>query len=153
MNKDHQIIHGKFETLMDLALKLEKMPKTFGTGQNLSNSEIHLVEIIGDNPELGVTDIAALIGVTKGAISQNLKRLEKKGLSTKTQDPANLSRAIVSLTAKGKTAYWAHKHWHETMDGGFSRYLNSLEDKDMAVILDFLTRMEDFLTRRLNFPE
>jgi len=153
MNKDHQIIHGKFETLMDLALKLEKMPKTFGTGQNLSNSEIHLVEIIGDNPELGVTDIAALIGVTKGAISQNLKRLEKKGLSTKTQDPANLSRAIVSLTAKGKTAYWAHKHWHETMDGGFSRYLNSLEDKDMAVILDFLTRMEDFLARRLNFPE
>ena len=153
MKQNFQIIHGKFERLMDLALKLDKMPKSFGTGQNLSHSEIHLIEIIGDNPKLSVTDIAALIGVTKGAVSQNLKRLEKKGLSTKTQDPDNLSRALVSLTAKGKTAYWAHKDWHETMDGGFSRYLTRMDEKEMEIILDFLNRLENFLVRRLDRPE
>jgi DNA-binding MarR family transcriptional regulator len=153
MKNQHQIIHGKFQSLMALAQKLEKMPKTFGTGQKLSHSKIHLIEIIGDNPDLGVTDIAALIGVTKGAVSQSLKRLEKKGLSQKFQDPKNLSRAIVCLTAKGKAAYWAHKHWHETMDGGFARYLAALDETDMQVILDFLSRVEDFLIRRLDHPE
>jgi len=153
MNKEYQIIHGKFESLMELAQKLDKMPKAFGTGQDLTHSEIHLIEIVGDNPGLSVTDIATLIGVTKGAISQNLKRLEAKGLSSKSQDPKNLSRTIVALSAKGKTAYWAHKHWHETMDGGFSRYLAGIEKRDMQVILDFLTRVENFLIRRLDYPE
>lgn len=148
-----QKLHGKFQTIMALALKLDKTPKAFGTGQALSHAEIHLVEIVGDNPELSVTQIADLIGVTKGAVSQNLKRLEKKGLSTKTQDPENLSRALVTLTAKGQAAYWAHKHWHESMDGGFSRYLEGLTEEETAVIVGFLCRVEDFLSRRLAHPE
>lgn len=79
MNNGYQKIHGKFQSLMALALKLDQMPKQFGTGRDLSHTEIHLIEIIGDNKDLGVTDIARLIGVTKGAVSQTLKRLEKKG--------------------------------------------------------------------------
>ncbi len=138
---------------MTLAQKLDKLPKKFGTDQNLSHSEIHLIEIIGESHDLSVTDIAALIGVTKGAISQNLKRLETKGLTTKQPDPGNLSRALVTLTPKGKMAYWAHKHWHETMDGGFSQYLKTLDRAETHVIVDFLTRVEDFLNRRIASPE
>ncbi len=138
---------------MALALKLDKTPRKFGTDHNLSHTEIHLVEIIGDSRDLSVTDIARLIGITKGAVSQTLKRLEKKGITDKQTDPANLSRVIVSLTAKGKIAYWAHKHWHETMDGGFSHYLETLDQEDARVIVDFLNRLEDFLARRVTSPE
>lgn len=153
MTDDPHKIHGKFQSIMALAMKLDKAPKRFGTDKNLSHAEIHLIEIIGDHPDLSVTEIASLIGVTKGAVSQGLKRLEIKGLSDKVQDPANLSRAMVTLTAKGKMAYWAHKHWHETMDGGFSNYLNTMDKKDLRVILGFLDRVEDFLARRLASPE
>ena len=153
MNDERHKIHGKFESIMGLTLKLEKTPKRYGTDHNLSHSEIHLIEIIGDSPAQGVTDLSRLIGVTKGAISQSLKRLEKKGLTDKTPDPENLSRSLVTLTAKGQVAYWAHKHWHETMDGGFSRYLETINERDITVILDFLTRVEDFLVRRIESPE
>jgi len=146
-------IIGKLQSLMDLALKLDRAPKKFGTDRNLSHSEIHLVEIIGDNHNLSVTGIARLVGITKGAVSQALKRLEKKGIVQKQAAPENLSRAIVSLTAKGMMAYWAHKHWHETMDGGFGRYLGILDKKEAGIIVDFINRMEDFLTRRLESPE
>ena len=148
MNCHKQKIHGKFQSILALALKLDKTPRQFGTDHVLSHSEIHMVEIIGDNEDLSVTDIGNLIGITKGGVSQGLKRLEKKGLSTKKPDPKNLSRSIVYLTAKGKMAYWAHKHWHETMDGGFSHYLRDLDPKKTEVIIDFLTRVEDFLVRR-----
>ncbi len=153
MTSEIHKIHGKFQSLLGLALKLEKMPHKFGTEQNLSHSEIHLIEIIGDNEGLSVTDISRLIGVTKGAVSQNLKRLEKKGLTDKTPDPDNLSRTLVSLTSKGKTAYWAHRHWHDTMDGGFRQYLQTLDSGDVRIIVDFLSRMEDFLIRRIELPE
>ncbi|MCG8637672.1 MAG: MarR family transcriptional regulator [Desulfobacterales bacterium] len=153
MISDKQKIHGKFQSVMELALKLSKTPRRFGTDKDLSHSEIHLIEIVGDNRDLSVTDIAGLIGITKGAVSQSLKRLEKKGLTGKKQDPENLSRALVFLTAKGKMAYWAHKHWHETMDGGFRQYMDELPPEETRVILEFLTRTEDFLARRIESEE
>ncbi len=138
---------------MDLAKELEMTPRTFGTDSSLSHAEIHMIEIIGDNENSSVTDIAALLGITKGAVSQALKRLEAKEITLKKTDPENLSRSIVELTAKGNTAYWAHKHWHEKLDGGFSKYFNELEDDKADVIIDFLGRVQDFLYRRVHSSE
>ncbi len=149
MTTDIMKIHGKFQTLMDLAHRLDQAPKQFGTDQSMSHTEIHLIEMIGNNEGSSVTDISTLMGVTKGAVSQTLKRLEKKGFTIKKTDPDNLSRNLVELTAKGKTAYWAHRDWHETMDGGFREYLQNLDPEQAAVILDFLCRIENFLTRRV----
>ena len=153
MNKEKMKIHGKFQSLMHLARKLDQAPKKFGTDDLLSHSEIHLIEIIGDHEDLSVTDIARSLSITKGAVSQNLKRLEKKGLSKKETDPKNASRAIVKLTSKGMTAFWAHKHWHERMDGGFADYISDLNPDEFKIILGFLNRVEDFLKRRVRSPE
>ena len=153
MKKEKLIIHGKFQSIMNLTQQLEKVPKKFGTGEFLSRSEIHLIEIIGDNEGLSVTDIGMYLGITKGAVSQSLKRLEAKGFSLKKTDPENLSRSIVMLTAKGFTAFWAHKHWHETMDGGFLQYMEELGTSEINIIINFLERVEDFLTRRVQSRE
>ena len=142
-------IHGQFQSIMRLTRQLDNTPKRFGTDEFLSHSEIHLIEIIGDNANLSVTDISRILGITKGGVSQNLKRLEKKGFSTKITDPENLSRTIVKLTSKGLTAYYAHKHWHETMDGGFAEYMAQMTDKETHIIVDFLNKVEDFLKRRV----
>jgi DNA-binding MarR family transcriptional regulator len=151
-DKRHKI-YGKFQSIMALAQRLEKSPRKFGTDKNLSHAEIHLIEIIGDNEGVSVTDISRLLGITKGAVSQSLKRLEAKGISTKEKDPDNLSRVIVKLTAKGMTAFWSHKDWHEKMDGGFSRYMDNLPEKEINIILGFLSKTEDFLKQRLESKE
>ncbi|THB76883.1 MAG: MarR family transcriptional regulator [Desulfobacteraceae bacterium] len=153
VTKEVLTIHGKFQSLMELAIKLDKSPKAFGTSELMSHSEIHLIEIIGDMEGSSVTDISRHLGVTKGAVSQGLKRLEQKGMTQKQPDPENLSRACVTLTAKGRTAYWAHKHWHETMDGGFSRYLQDIEKEKLDIIIEFLGKVEDFLKLRIHSNE
>ena len=77
-------LHDRFQRVMKLAVRLEQTPRPFGTDELLTATEIHLVEIIGENGEsLSVTDLAGLLGVTKGAVSQTLKKLENKGLTTK----------------------------------------------------------------------
>ena len=149
MKNEKLIIHRKFQSILSLAQKMEKTRKSFGTGEMMSHSEIHLIEIIGDTQDLSVTDLSRHMGITKGAISQSLKRLENKGFTTKKTDPENLSRSIVLLSSKGQTAYWAHKHWHETMDGGFLKYLDELDDEAFEVIVDFLVRVESFFKLQL----
>jgi DNA-binding MarR family transcriptional regulator len=149
MDKEKLLIHGRFERIMALSLKLEQTPKKFGTDEYLSHREIHLIELIGNDETLSVTDIAELTGVTKGAISQNLKKLENKGLSLKITDPANLSRSIVQLSAKGKVAFETHHQWHKTMDGGFAEYFKQLSKSETAIIVDFMGKFENFLERAI----
>lgn len=144
------LIHEKFATLVKMASELERQPRSYGTDELLSSSEIHLIEMIGENQErLSVTDLARQMNVTKGAISQTLKRLELKGLTTKLGDPANGTRSIVRLTSKGKVAFYAHRHWHETMDGGYKEYFMNLDSSRLDFLLDFIERVEDFLGRVL----
>jgi DNA-binding MarR family transcriptional regulator len=143
-------IHEKFMNLVELSVKLEKTPRRFGTEEPLSSREIHIIEVSGDsNESLSVTDLARLLGITKGAVSQNLKKMEKKGLTTKIEDPQNSSRSIVKLTSKGKTAYYAHKDWHETMDGGFKAYFMELSEEKIDFLLDFIAKAEDFAKRAM----
>ena len=142
-----KVLHEKFNRIVKLSEKLEKEPRTYGTDQLLTSSEIHLIEVVADNEDFSVTDLAKLMGITKGAVSQTLKKLEKKGLTFKEEDPRNISRSNVRLTSKGKAAYYSHKHWHETMDGGFQSYYTDLEEEKITFLLDFMTRVEAFLNR------
>jgi len=149
-DRNTQIITERFYQLVKLANDMEKAPRRFGTDEPLKSNEIHLIELIGDNNEtLSVTDISRLLGITKGAVSQNLKRLDDKDLILKEEDPENLSRLIVRLTSKGKTAYYAHKHWHETMDGGFKEYFRSLDQDRIDFLIEFLNRVRDFMRRAM----
>ncbi|MBL0715988.1 MAG: MarR family transcriptional regulator [Desulfosarcina sp.] len=148
-NRIHTI-HERFKSIVELAVRLEQAPRRFGTDERLTSTEIHLIEIIGDNQEsASVTDLSRILGVTKGAVSQNLKRLEKKGLTLKIEDPENSSRSIVKLTSKGKTAYFAHKHWHETMDGGFKDYFLNISPERIDFLIEFMEKLETFLKKTL----
>jgi DNA-binding MarR family transcriptional regulator len=149
MNIDHsaQII----EQLRRIARKkseLEKEPHQYGTGMLLQHAEMYLVEILGQNEGMSVTRIAGIMQITKGAVSQTLKKLERKGLVQKFADPANASRTLLYLSTEGKRVLKAHQKWHRKVDGGFTEYLDSLEGNEVLVIRDFLNRYEFFLDNR-----
>lgn len=150
MNQKHSeilgLVHDRFAGLVKLYQEMEKQPRKYGTDEYLTSSEIHLIELIGDaDANLSVTDLAKNSRVTKGAISQHLKKLEKKGLTTKEEDPTNVSRSRVSLTSKGKAAYYSHRYWHETMDGGYLAYLSTLEADKIEFLLEFMNVVERFM--------
>ncbi|WP_321370208.1 MarR family winged helix-turn-helix transcriptional regulator [uncultured Desulfuromusa sp.] len=142
-------IKQKLHYVLKLAQQMETKPKKYGTDIMLTGVEIHLIELVGDNENSSVTDVAKLFGVTKGAVSQRFKKLEHKELIKKNIDPANASRTVVTLTSKGKVAYFAHKHWHETMDGSYTEYWKTLGPEKVATIEEFLTQIEYFFQHML----
>ena len=143
-------IIGAFERVVKLNSEFEKKAHDFGIGEKLYNSEVHMIEVIGENKNLSVTDIAGFFGITKGAVSQTLKKLEKKDLIIKNRAPENASKYILGLTTKGKSVFYEHLHWHETMDGGFKEAFYGMDKEKLESMEKFLTRFELFLKRRLN---
>ena len=85
-----------------------------------------------------MTALAKRLGITKGAVSQTLKRLAGKEIIVKETDPSNTSRMTVNLSTKGKVAFFAHLHWHETMDGGFRDYFLGLPEERIRFLESFL---------------
>jgi DNA-binding MarR family transcriptional regulator len=139
---------GKFAKVAKLWQQLDNQPRQFGTGENLSGPEIHVIEVVGQHEGLSVTSLANRLGVTKGAASQTLKKMESKELIIRDVDPSNSSRVTLGLSTKGKIAFYAHLHWHETVDGGFRDYFMNLPDDKIKFLEDFLTSLEQFLKQR-----
>jgi DNA-binding MarR family transcriptional regulator len=139
---------AKFSRVSKLWQQLDSQPRKFGTETDLTGSEIHLVEVIGQNEGVSVTDMAKRLGITKGAVSQTLKKLAEKGLVVKEVDPANTSRITVSLSTKGKVGYYSHLQWHEKMDGGFRDYFVHLPGDKIKFLEEFLSILEQFLKKR-----
>jgi DNA-binding MarR family transcriptional regulator len=78
MNEELHSIIDLFTRILHLYSVTDKKPKDYGTGDRLYVSEIHAIHYIGGNPEINMTQLAEMSGVTRGAISQTVKRLVSK---------------------------------------------------------------------------
>jgi DNA-binding MarR family transcriptional regulator len=125
----------------------EKKPRYFGVPELMHASEIHMVMHIGDNPGVHVSELARIVGVTRGAVSQLVSKLEKKGLVTKAEDSENSLKTVPVLTNKGKVAYYAHEQRHEEINEELCDFLKGLTDKDVAVIEGFLKNLDKMSDR------
>jgi len=141
-------LHGQFIRVVELYGEMERTPRRFGTDTLMTNTQIHLIEVIGDfNESLGVTELAARKGVTKGAVSQNVKKLKERDLVYQEADPDNQSRTIIKLTDKGRDAYRAHREWHDTADGGFRRFMEEAGEEKRMFLYDTLVKVANFLEK------
>lgn len=76
------------EQLLDLISEFyerDSRARTFGTDVELYHSEIHMLQCVAENPELHISALARLLGVTRGAASQTAKRLERKRMLVNSQ--------------------------------------------------------------------
>ena len=137
-----------FEQVFEISNKvaeMDRVPHDFGVDELLTRSEIHLVATIAEEEDKSVTELARIKGVTKGAVSQMLARLEKKGLIEKRTDPENNSRAMIRLTPKGRQANEGHDLVHEMICQAFLDGVGELDDKTFAFLKAFFSRIRQFI--------
>jgi DNA-binding MarR family transcriptional regulator len=105
-------IRDLFLSILNKYRMFEKIPHHYGTGEILYPAEVVMIETLGAYPGINVTELAKKHGVTKGAISQTIKKLEKKELVKKTKSASNSKEVLLSLTMKGEIAYHQHQLFH-----------------------------------------
>jgi DNA-binding MarR family transcriptional regulator len=104
MNAELEAIIDNFTRILHIYSVIDKKPKDFGTGDRLYVSEIHAIYIVGRYPEINMTQLAELSGVTKGAISQTVKRLSGKRYIAKYKIRNN-KEVNLRLSDKGYVIY------------------------------------------------
>ena len=116
--------------------------RTFGTDTELYHSEIHMLQCIADNPNLHISGIARLLGVTRGAASQTAKRLERKQMIIKEASSLDNKKVVLRLTPKGETAYRSHKGGHEKYNAMIAGILSDADASQLQFLVDFLLRFK-----------
>ncbi|MEF2231483.1 MAG: MarR family transcriptional regulator [Pseudodesulfovibrio sp.] len=132
-----------------LLFDFDKKTHTYGTDQELYEAEIHLIVAIKDNPGLHVAGLAQKFGVTKGAVSQLVQKLAKKGMISRQVAPDNQSRILLSLTGKGSVAYAGHAAVHAEFEAMVERVLASEPEEKQAFLKRFLCTMAHEIESRV----
>ena len=143
----------KETSILDMIETVEQMRKrsVYDAGRiKVMNNEMTMLKAIGDNPDMHVIGLARILGITKGAVSQTLSKLEKKGLIEKLPDPSNASRLIIKLTASGEEIYEKHERFHEELDALVESILNEASEENRRFLNDFLTRVNDKIGQEYN---
>ena len=108
-------------------------------------SEIHLMLLIDDGQDSNATGMAEKLGVTKGAISQNLSRLERKGVIEKNKDPYNKNEITVAFTPLGEQVLERYRSVRAAVLQHHARHLASFSESEREVIDRFLSQVEAIL--------
>lgn len=129
-------------------MNLDKKIRYYGTDTPISNSEIHIISAIADNPEIHIRGLAEKLGITSASVSEMISRMQKKGLVEKRIDKKNLSRLNLFLTEKGKLAHREHRKYHDELNRMVNDELEGVSAEQIAFLNSFLEnmakRMNDF---------
>lgn len=125
---------------------IESQPLDFGTQELLHPSEIHFIEAIGKNKGNTVSELSQNFCITKGAASQMVSKLNKKGYVDKTVSAYSRKEIILTLTLKGKTAFSGHEKFHDEMDREFIEG-GSLGQEQLMELKAMLDKMEIHLEK------
>ena len=146
---DREKISGEIiELFVRLANKhnsLMKIPLDFGIGSHLYHSEMHMIDQIGDHPEMNITELAGLIGVTKGAISQTVKKLESKGVVTRYKRGENEKEVFLKFTDIGKKIYNKHKEIDKEAIIPLYEELKKYSDDKVYFLVEMFKWLDTFL--------
>lgn len=119
-----------------LFLKRKRM-FTFG-GVDFYPSEVHLMLVLQDRMATNATRIAAELGVTKGAVSQSLTRLEEKGVLEKSRDPKNKNELTLTFTGFGRQALDHYRENTREVFQGTRALLEQFTESERRTVETFL---------------
>lgn len=120
-------------------------PYDFDTGIPLYRAEIHTIQAIGENPGINVTALAEHMGVTKGAVSQTISKLAKKGLVKKMDAADNERETLLELTDLGLTGHRTHERFHMAMFDQVREYFGDSLPKKTEMFITVLTDLNNIL--------
>ncbi len=145
MNREPRNLPEQIRRVINRLIFLEKRTVLRHGGLKLHPSEIHLMQVISEYQDLSAGKMAQKLGISNGAVSQTLARLERKGVITKFKDPTLKNRVTASFTASGKEAMELFQAERASYSEFFSKYLTGLSEEERELIGGFLSQIEALL--------
>ena len=118
-----------------------------------NNSELHIIAAIGDLEQPNVTSLADHMGMTRGGICKNVKKLTEAGLISSYQLDGNAKNIYYRLTDAGKIIYEKHAEAHEAWLARDMAFMESFSDKQLNQITAFMKRYIEHIDQSIEESE
>ena len=107
--------------------------------KDITNNDMHIIEAIGIEEPQKMSAIAKRLSVTVGTLTTNMNSLEDKGYINSVIDKRVV---LVSLTDKGRKAFFHHRDFHKHM---IQAVVKDLDEDETKVLIKCLRNISSFL--------
>jgi DNA-binding MarR family transcriptional regulator len=128
--------------LFNSVLDMEEKAIITDDFKDITNNDMHIIEAIGIEEPRKMSDIAKRLSVTVGTLTTNMNSLEKKAYIVRERSSADKRVVLVTLTDKGKKAFFHHRDFHKKM---IKSIVSGLSDDEMKIMIKCLTNLNNFL--------
>ena len=124
---------------------LEKRRHDYGTGDELTMREVHVIEAIGSYPNHKAAELIEMLGILKGTFSKTALQLEKRELILRYNRPGNNRDVYYKLTEQGKRVFDCHYAYHEARSARIYSIFRSYTPEEQELVLRFLHDYGEYL--------
>ena len=124
---------------------VEKMDESFFKLVGVNRTDGRCLDVIDQRPGITAGELAVAVGLSPGAVTTALDRLEARGYVSRERDPNDRRRVTLTMTPEaGRLAWEAYGPLGE-MGGPF---IQELSDDELEAIIRFLRNGMDINQRR-----
>lgn len=139
------VINHLLVDLFNHILNIEEKALKTGPYNNLSISELHVVEAIGFDKTLPMSAIASKLDVTVGTLTVSMNNLVKKGYAIRERSEVDRRVVLIHLSSLGQEAYRHHERFHKEM---IEYTMEVLSEKESDVLVDVLSKLTDYFNKK-----
>ncbi len=142
---NHKSINKILVSLFNNVLKIEEDCICNGEYDDLSISEMHVIDSIGLNRERTMTDTAKDLHITSGTLTTTINNLVKKGYVFRTRSEDDRRIVYISLSPRGVQAYKYHESFH---DDFVTSAIAHLDEEKQLLLIDVLSDIDEYFKSR-----
>lgn len=130
----------------DLMYEYDSLPHRYGA-HILYQSEAHIIDLIGEHPEITVTELAAILKKTPSACSQIVRKLRAKGWVEQVRNAENNRIYNLSLTESGQAVYQEHTAFNRSCQKATFQLLSKFSIEELEHHLMVQQRLNEAYER------
>lgn len=112
--------------------------------KDITYNDMHIIEAVGLSRPKKMSEVAALMSVTTGTLTKAMDGLSRKGYVVRKRDSEDKRVVKVSLTDRGRQAFYHHENFHRHM---IENIKDALKDEEMKVLACSLSKLNDYFHR------
>lgn len=110
--------------------------------KDITNNDMLIIEAIGIEEPQKMSAIAKRLSVTVGTLTTNMNSLDEKGYIKRERSLIDKRVVLVSLTDKGRKAFFHHRDFHKHM---IQAVVKDLDEDETKVLIKCLRNISSFL--------
>lgn len=137
---DREVINDILVHLFNDIMALEEEAVIDKRYQDISNSELHVIDAVGLEGG-NMSTIASKLRITMGSLTTSMNRLVLKGYVERNRSETDRRVVNINLTDKGRLAYEGHRRFHMRM---VEAALKDIEEDQIPILVKMLENLKDY---------